>query len=148
VFFRRQFLQRKLLKFAHEYKCAFDLCQKASEILDKPIHILTYPRFPADVKGSVFELDAFYLIFLRPTLPRLSNQLALLHELSHIFLEHLNPISIDELALALASATYFTHPQERAAQKFACKLLNRLINLTQLSPPNPPEFARYEQLFK
>ncbi len=42
--------------------------------------------------------------------------------------------------------TYFTDSQEKAAQKFACKLLSVLIDVHSLVPPNPPVAARFEAL--
>lgn len=139
-------LQKRLLKLARQCECAFDLCEKANGILNKPIRILAHPRFPDDVKGSVFELKPFYLIFLKPTLTPLSIQLTVLHELSHIFLGHLLPATIDELFSTLSLRTYFTDSQEKAAQKFACKLLSVLIDVHSLVPPNPPVAARFEAL--
>lgn len=148
LFQRKRHLQKRLLKLARQCECAFDLCEKANGILNKPIRILAHPRFPDYVKGSVFELKPFYLIFLKPTLTPLSIQLTVLHELSHIFLGHLLPATIDELFSTLSLRTYFNDSQEKAAQKFACKLLNVLINAGELSPPNPPECERFEELFK
>ncbi len=63
-----------------------------------------------------------------------------------IFLGHLLPATIDELFSTLSLRTYFTDSQEKAAQKFVCKLLSVLIDVHSLVPPNPPVAARFEAL--
>ncbi len=149
MFFLKPSLTEKLLKLAGRCESAFDLCEKADSIFQKPIQIVAYNPFRPHVQGSVWDVGSYFLILLKPTLTPLSIQLVLLHELSHICLGHLDkPVTISELLLRLSSRTDLTHSQEQAAQKLACKLFSVLIDACALSPPNPPECARFEELFR
>ncbi len=136
-----------MLKLASLCESAFELCKKATSIFNKPIQILGYNKFSPHVQGAVFDVGFCFLILLKPTLTSFSIQVAILHEISHICFGHLVSVTIQDLENG-SGENYFTPSQEEEAQKFACKLLNVMMNIPELSPPNPPECARFEELFK
>lgn len=147
LFFRKPSLTEKLLKLARHCECAFELCEKADSIFQKPIQILGYNEFLPHVQASVFDVSSCFLIFLKPTLTPLSVQFAIFHEVSHICLEHLVPVTAFDLIENWSGENYFTPLQEEAARKLASELFSALMDVDLLSPPNTPVGARFESLF-
>ena len=138
MFFKKPSVQERRLKLAGRCECAFELCERSTSIFHNPLQILAYNRFRPHVQASVFDVGFCFLILLKPTLTPFSIQIAILHEISHICFGHLVPVTIQDFE-NWSGETYFTPYQEEEAQKFACKLLNVVMNMPELSPPNPTE---------
>ena len=116
----------------------------STEIFGVPITVLAIPELPIAAPALILQYKNQCVILYKLTDP-LSVQLAILHELAHLCLGHLDGVDSDLEAVVLGE-TYFTDQQEQAAQKLACRFLAALTNLQALSPPNSDVGARFEEL--
>ena len=144
MFFRKQPIEKRLKKLAHQCQSAKVLCVMSAEFLSCPIAILSMPSLPPTVSALSLQYKNQYVILYKLALP-LSVERSILHELSHICLGHVDGVKIDLWAV-IAGKTIFTDQQERDAEKLANQLLAAITDVRVLLPHTDRVSARFESL--
>jgi hypothetical protein len=102
---------------------AFDLCAMASNLLKIRLTIVADPLLPPKAKGFLYRLqEKTFLLFYRPSTSPISVNLSILHELSHLLLNH-RPT----LLRKISARCIYSYAQEREAEQLAVQLLAFLV---------------------